>query len=565
MKNRKGFLLVGVLFAFLFLMIIVPVMVRWIQDDTKMSVKDQKTSAAFGLAEAAVDRGYWKVKSSTSTFNIINNGGTIPGYNFDVSYTDISGGTYRIKVSSGPGDSQITVLGEGRDTGRNETRAIEAVYTNTSVPGAIVASGKITASESSVIHWGPIMSMADIEVTGGAITNGYPRKLSRQVVKPFDTTTDPPNTDSLEWWSNYNVPELPVFDFETLRASAAYTHTLNCQDVTVNVYTSNTATVYSPCVGSGCSDPGFNCSCAAKHCHGSGCSDPGSNCSCSGWGSSKVCTGSACPDPGANCDCTEKTCTGTGCADSGSNCACTTDTQVTVTTTTRVEMQCCHDDGTLGGPITCDYGGTGCTNCAVTDLYSQTDGYNQTVRRDMDYTWFWDNNAAWSGQNGLKGTVIVKGNLSIAGGDYYSPPGDILPVPPGAWREYQKYDTATVGQYPGDLGYHSSALTYTMGTNASGSCSGSPSLVSKGELWRYPCGSSGLGSDLGVYGFLYVGGNFTRTGDSDIYGSMWVEGTVTGSGNTMVFYNSNLKIATLNVVLVQDSWKEDKPSAQAWP
>ena len=487
----------------------------------------------------------------------------ISGYRFDATYRDVPGGTYRIYIASGPLENQVTITGEGRDSGSKETRSIVAVYTNTSVPGAIIAGGNLSASEASVVHWGPVMAMGDITVSGGALKNGYPRKLSRQTVKPFDTTNDtnPPNTDSLEWWSDYNVPELPVFDFTSMRSSAAATDTLDCQDATVTTTVYNTVTdpIYS-CVGKDCTEHGSNCDCVDNHCDGSGCVDSGSNCSCSGSGSSKVCSGSGCKKgTGTPCSCTAQTCTGTTCTDPGGTCVCTTSgytTHITTTTTSNTGMYCCHSD-VYGGAVTCDYPGSPCTNCAVSDLY------DQTTLRDKDYTWFWDNNASWSGDNGLKGTIIVKGDLSIDGGDYYCS-GCTVAVPPNAWKEYQKYDTTAVDQYPGDTGLHSNAATYTFGSNASSTCSGSPSLITKGELWRMPCGTSGLGADLGVYGFLYIGGNFTRTGDSDIYGSMWVAGNVTGSGNTMVLYNSHLKLPTLNVVLTKDSWQEINASTVTW-
>ncbi len=519
MKKKKGFLLVGVLLALLMLMIIVPVMVKWVQNDTKLSVKDQKSSIAFSLAEAAVDRGYWKVKSSTSTFNQVSLGTPLTGYNFDATYRDISGGNYRIKITSGPGDSQITIYGEGRDTLNQETRAIKAVYTNTSVPGAIVSGGTLTANEASLVHWGPIMSIGDITLLNDAAVLGYPRKLSMGTVLPFDTnSTNPPNTDSLEWWSNYNVPELPVFDFTTMKASAAFTSTLNCQDE-----------FYQP-----------------------------SPTTCGSGSGSKACT---CNTSGV-CTCAKP-----------SPCSCTCSvTYSSTTTTSHAIMQCCHS-ATYGGAITCDYSGTvPCTTCKVSDLYDQTYGYNQTVRRDKDYTWYWDNNASWSGNNGIKGTVVVMGNLSVDGGDYYGS-GCTVKVPPNAWKEYQKYDTSTSNQYPGDTGLHSNAATYTLGNNESSATSGSPARYTSGELWRmtkYVNGvstnplTSGLGADLGVYGFLYVAGNFYRTGDSDVFGSMWVVGNVSGSGNTMVFYNSQLKVPTLNVVLTKDSWQETSADSQAW-
>ena len=69
MKNKsKGFALPAVLAIMLVCMVLLPALVMWMQQDMKMAVKTQKNSLAFNLAEAGVDRGMWKLKSSTSTF-----------------------------------------------------------------------------------------------------------------------------------------------------------------------------------------------------------------------------------------------------------------------------------------------------------------------------------------------------------------------------------------------------------------------------------------------------------------------------------------------------------------
>jgi len=544
MKKRDGFLLVGVMLLFLFLLIIVPVMLKWVQDDTKISVKDQKSSRAFNLAEAAVDRGYWKVKSSVDTFNTIMAGTDIGGYHFDATYADVSGGTYRIDISSGPNESQVTITGEGRDTDSKETRAIQAVYTNTSVPAPVLSGGQMNAnSASSINHWGPMMSKGDIILVTGY--PHYPRKLSQQTVKPLDTTgdTNPPNTDSLEWWSNYNVPDLPIFDFTTMRSSAAQSGTLNCQDVsrTCTGTACNNHTIYG--------NASLDCSCSASW-KGKGCtdSDGGANgCQCTGTAgnSNYTCTGSACTGPpgGLCANISTMTCTGSDCIDSdgaGANCSCTPSTG----------MQCCRSS-TYGGAATCDYGGTGCVNCFLSN------NWHQTAYRDMDYTWYWDNNVTWRSYIGIRGTVVVKGNMSIQSGgdDRYcrsddttnglpASPGCVLNVPPQAWKEYQKIDTTASDEYPGDTGLHKNAATYTLGSNS--------------------MESGGSGGDVGIYGLLYVGGSLSRAGATDIYGAMWVVGITSGTDDTMVFYNSKLKVPTLNVVFTRDSWQEVPPSAQAW-
>jgi len=408
-SRRRGFVLPTVVLAFIFLMIIIPVMVKWVQEDTRISTKDQLSTAAFNLAEAAVDRGYWKVKSSTGTFYGIMAGTVVPGYAFDQTYSDVAGGTYRVSLSSGPGEYEVTILGEGR-TRSGETRAIKAIYQNTSVPGAVIAGGMFDAFGASTVHWGPVMAMSNISVTGSALNVHHPRKLSKQVVEPYDNSIDPPNTDGLEWWSDYDVPELPQFDFTTMRSSAAASGTLNCD--------------------------------------------------------------------------------GTPKASNGFVTPC----------------------------------GSTCVNCAVNKI-------NLDVRYNKDYIWYWDNSVTLN-NTGTRGTFIVRGDLSILGSANYNP-GNLHPHSE-AWMEYQKLDTASSGEYPADIGLSSNSVTYA------------------------------LGSNLGMYGFVYVGGDYAQNGGSDIYGALWVVGDFTGHGNTVIYYDSQLRLPTLNVVLTRKSWEETPASVIPW-
>ena len=427
-RGRRGQILAGVVLLIMVLLVIVPAMVAWVRQDVRMAVKDKKTTSAFNLAEAGLDRAYWKLKSSTSTWADAREGVVLAGYAFDQVYTDVSGGAYRISVTSGPLADQVTVIAEGRDDGRQEKRAVRAVFTNMTIPGAIISGAGINFTGSSIAHWGPVMAMNNIALSGTAALRYYPRKLSKQAVtgtggNPRDANgLTPPNTDNLEWWSGYEVPELPVFDFAALRSSAAASGTLNC-------------------------------------------------------------------------------------------------------------------NGTITGPSGTLPCGSSCTNCSVTNIYRDT-------RRSGGHVWYWDNNATWSGQSGVIGTVIVRGNYSVAGTDSYNPPA--LPVPANAWMEYQKIDTGASNQYPGDQGYRTTAATYDIG-----SCG-------------VTCEGSASGSDLGVRGFLYVGGTINMTGDSDIYGAIWVQQGWSGGGNVMVFYDDNLLLPQLNVTLSRNSWQETTPQNAVW-
>lgn len=426
-SGRRGQILAGVVMIVMILLIIVPAMVAWIQQDTRLSVKDRKTTIAFNLAEAGVDRAYWKLKSSTSTWAAARVGVVITGYNFDQTYTDVSGGAYRISITSGPAPDQVQVVAEGRDQQGKEKRSIQVQYTNSAIPGGLVSGGVISEGGTSIVHWGPMLAMNNITLSGSAATRYYPRKLSKQAVigtagNPRDTNgVTPPNTDGKEWWSAYDVPELPIFDFAALRSSASATGTLNC-------------------------------------------------------------------------------------------------------------------DGTAaaGGQVPC---GSVAATCTVTNLYNDN-------RSTANYVWYWDNNAKWAGKNGIIGTAIVRGNLDVSGTDQRIPIPSPVHVPANAWKEYQKFDTSAVDQYPADTGLKSVAATYVIGSSANE--------------------GSASGGDVGVQGFLYVGGTINMAGDSDVYGAVWVQTGWAGGGNVMIFYNDTLVLPQLNVTLTRDSWKERAPMGGNW-
>lgn len=262
--QRDGFVLPGVLAILLVFMILLPALILWLQQDTKMAVKSQKSTLAYNLAEAGVDRGIWKLKQSTTTFSDAATGVVIPGYNFDTTYNDISSGTYRIKFSSGPSSKQVTIWAEGRDSANKATRSVQEVVQNQTIYSALMAGGNISWSKGLCIYWGPIISQGNLVLADDSVAGWYfPLKYARGVVQgtatnPRDTNgLTPPNTDNVEWWSSYPVPDVPVLDFATLRSSAAATGTLNvygCRSTQGGAGTSGSATRWdtrSSCSSSG--------------------------------------------------------------------------------------------------------------------------------------------------------------------------------------------------------------------------------------------------------------------------------------------------------------------------
>jgi len=477
---RKGFILPMLVSIIVIFFIIVPVILNWVSEDTKSTVSEQKKSIAFNLAEAAVERGYWKVKSSTSTFESVMNGTTLSGYNFDTVYNDIQGGSYRIKISSGPLPRQITITGEGKDSSTKERRAVKVIYQNQTIAGAMLSGSKINPSDKSTIHWGPILSWGDINLSNGAENVYYPRKFSKQLVKPRDNSLNPPNTDNVEWWSAYDVPELPQFDFTAIKSSAQANGTLNCGGFK-NYISPNSSNGYTLA------------------------------------------------------------------------CNCSND-----------KKNCCADQN----------------KCQIKDIYADK-------RYKQGLLWYWDpGKRVYLNNTGTKGSFFVRDNLTIDGDDCYGPwyktngydayggyhtcgsgptsetgPGALyVNVPQSAYMEYQKIDTIATNQYPGDLGISSSSLVYQIGA-----CNKS-SYYQCNDTCESGCERGASGDDLGLYGFLYVGGDLKISSAFDMYGAIWVVGSVItgGSNNVSIFFNESLDLPTLNVVLLRKSWEEIPPSTSTW-
>lgn len=232
-SSKRGQILVGVTLLVLVLMILVPLLVQWGSQESKWTVKDQQTTTTFNMAEGAVDRGMWKLKSATGTWAAAVAGTVIPGYNLDTVYADDAGAVYRVRFSSGPLANQVTVFAEGKDLKSGQVRALNAVFENRAFPGPILSGGVVNYSGTLDAQWGPIMTQGNILISGTAATRYFPRKYSKQVVtgtagNPRDLNgLTPPNTDNVEWWSDYPVPDLPLLDFTTMKASASANGTLN--------------------------------------------------------------------------------------------------------------------------------------------------------------------------------------------------------------------------------------------------------------------------------------------------------------------------------------------------
>ncbi|MGD9641910.1 MAG: hypothetical protein AB7V08_04130 [Elusimicrobiales bacterium] len=227
MKKNKGQLLVGAMILIAVLAIIIPVMVMYVQNEAKWSVKQGQSTNAFQLAEGALDRGFQKVIESTQSWKEIQAGQALPGMSFDTSFADLDGGTYAVSVTSGPETGEVTIVGVGRDKMGRETRSLKAVYANSLMSDISIAAAEgITMSGNNIqVEWGGVSSPLTVNIED----KNHPSYWSAANVTGDGTRGDkngsaPPNCDSPNcwWWHSYyaDLSPIPDIDFEAYKSSA---------------------------------------------------------------------------------------------------------------------------------------------------------------------------------------------------------------------------------------------------------------------------------------------------------------------------------------------------------
>ena len=222
MQKRKGQLLVGAILLVAVLAIIIPVMVMYVQNEAKWSVKQGQNSNAFQLAEGALDRGYQKVIESTQSWKAVQAGQALPGMSMNTSYTDLGGGTYAVSVTSGPNLGEVTITGVGRDKMNKEVRALKAVYANQTLSDiSLQADGGVSMNGNNIeVEWGSVSSPNSISILGKT----YPSYWSAGAIDKDTNGAALFNCDTPNcwWWHSYypNLPPTPSIDFEAYKSSA---------------------------------------------------------------------------------------------------------------------------------------------------------------------------------------------------------------------------------------------------------------------------------------------------------------------------------------------------------
>ncbi|PKN01394.1 MAG: hypothetical protein CVU77_05510 [Elusimicrobia bacterium HGW-Elusimicrobia-1] len=210
-SGEKGQMLVPILAILVILGIMLPLFVIWVEREAVWTVKEQKSVTAFNLAEAGLERGLWTIKISTSNWTQIKNGTPLDGYHFDSVYDDIIGGQYRIRITSGPLENEITIVSEGRTIQPPENRALKAIYARKAFDNAISVDGAMQWKPGLIVHWGPVVSYSAITQ---APADWYPRKVSKGRIVGRDTNPDPLNSDNVEYWAYEDLGSPPVIDVD---------------------------------------------------------------------------------------------------------------------------------------------------------------------------------------------------------------------------------------------------------------------------------------------------------------------------------------------------------------
>ena len=217
LKNSRGSMIVGAIAALLIIGLMLPVIVQYVQNEAKWSTKQKQTATAFHLAEAAVDRGLWKITESDQNWEDAVAGTPIASYSNDYTYTDVDGGSYKIQLSSGPLSGQVTIVGKGRDDSTREERAVQAIYTKSLFDAGMQVEGGLSYKPGLEIHWGPVVTYSSINQAPG---DYFPRKYSKGQIVGRDTVNDSNNTDDTEYWAFQSLGDAPSIDLAYYKTQA---------------------------------------------------------------------------------------------------------------------------------------------------------------------------------------------------------------------------------------------------------------------------------------------------------------------------------------------------------
>ncbi|MBN1621001.1 MAG: hypothetical protein JW871_00230 [Endomicrobiales bacterium] len=222
--NNKGQVILVVMGILVVFLIMIPVLVNLVINESRWSTKQKLSTIAFHAAEAGIDRGRWKLNEHASNWNTIIAGGSIAGYTGTTVYDFASNngeviGQYKVTITTGTSAGQVLVRSVGHDRNNNEVRAIEVVFAAQSSSNEYVLSvdGTIDWKPNLEIHWGPVVTFDSIT---SAPNDYYPRKYSAGAITGRDTDPTPLNSDEKEYWAFEELGTAPQINLTQYKSEA---------------------------------------------------------------------------------------------------------------------------------------------------------------------------------------------------------------------------------------------------------------------------------------------------------------------------------------------------------
>lgn len=220
MREKKGNALAVFVGIVLLVLLFFPLLIQLLQTESKQSVRYQKSTIAFQLAEAALAKGVTKLGESRKNWTDASAGIPITGYNDDREFNDVSGGSYKVILASGSVPGTVRVIGKGRDHSSMEVRALEAEYSGVDpdAPALIGNKGHSFVNQGITAHWGSEKTYAN---SGYMTEFGYPRLYSAGGIHSRDMDPASPNTDSAHYWAfrtDMGSPPVPDLDYYKTKA-----------------------------------------------------------------------------------------------------------------------------------------------------------------------------------------------------------------------------------------------------------------------------------------------------------------------------------------------------------
>jgi hypothetical protein len=184
----------------LLVVVVLPLVIQLLQNESKQSVKRQKSTVAFQMAEAAVAKGVAKLTETRKNFTDAIAGIPLSDYNDDRAFADIPGGKYKIKITSGSVPGNVFILGKGMDSSSSEIRSIVAEYSagDPDSPALIFNQGQTSGSSWIIPEWGSLKSYNNLMYF---VEYSYPRLKGAGYITGRDIDPTPPNTDNIHYWA----------------------------------------------------------------------------------------------------------------------------------------------------------------------------------------------------------------------------------------------------------------------------------------------------------------------------------------------------------------------------